>query len=196
MRRMASILSINLSPGGIPKLPTSSASVTADGLVGDGHDHAKHRVSEQAISLLDVELLEAAARDHDLDLEPGSLGENLTVSGLGVQRLGEGDRLRIETDDPDAAEVVLEITRVRPPCYVLDALSPDLKRTMWNRIGMYARVVVPGRIHAGAAVEIELATAPTTRPLLREPKEPGVDGRARADATLHAAGLLPIGGER
>ncbi len=193
---MATIVSINLSPGGIPKLPTSSASVTVDGLLGDGHDHAKHRVPEQAISLLDVELLEAAARDHGLDLEPGSLGENLTVRDLGVQRLGEGDRLRIETDDPDVVEVVLEVTRVRPPCYVLDALSPDLKRTMWNRIGMYARVVVPGTIRPGAAVEVELATGPTSRPLLREPKEPGVDGRARAEATLRAAGLLPIGGDR
>ena len=190
---MAAIVSINLSPGGIPKVPTASASVTVDGLLGDGHDHAKHRVSEQAISLLDVELLRAAAADHGLDLEPGSLGENLTVSGLGVQRLGEGDRLRVRNDDPGVPEVVLEITRVRPPCYVLDALSSDLKRTMWNRIGMYARVVVPGTIREGDAVEIELVDEPIARPLLRDPKEPGIDGRPRAEAVLRDARLLPIG---
>lgn len=193
---MAAIVSINLSPGGIPKLPVASASVTVDGLHGDGHDHAKHRVPEQAISLIDLELLDAAGTDHGLDLAPGSLGENLTVRGLGVQRLGEGDRLHIAGADRDPGGVVLEITRVRPPCYVLDALSPDLKRTMWNRIGMYARVVVPGTIREGDAVEIELVDEPIARPLLREPKAPGVDGRSRAETILDAAGLPPIGAER
>lgn len=191
---MASIVSINLSPGGIPKRPVTTAEVAIGGLVGDGHDHEKHRVPEQAISLLDLELLDIAASDHDLDLVPGSLGENLTVRGVGVQRLGAGDRLRIAAASPDDPDVVLEITRVRPPCYVLDALSPDLKRTMWNRIGMYARVVTPGVIASGAAITIDLGAV--ARPLTREPKSPGIDGRDRAETTLAAAGLAPIGGGR
>lgn len=191
---MATVVSINLSPGGIPKNPVEIASATISGLAGDGHDHEKHRVPEQAISLLDLELLEAAAADHDLDLGPGSLGENLTVRGVGVQRLGAGDRLRIEAATTGDPAVVLEITRVRPPCYVLDALSPDLKRTMWNRIGMYARVVTPGVIAAGAAITTELRA--DARPLTREPKSPGIDGRDRAESALAAAGLDAIGGSR
>lgn len=191
---MSVVVSINLSPGGIPKRPAPRAEVAVGGLVGDGHDHEKHRVPEQAISLLDLELLEVAAADHGLDLVPGSLGENLTVRGVGVQRLGAGDRLRIAAASPEAPDVVLEITRVRPPCYVLDVLSSDLKRTMWNRIGMYARVVTPGVIATGSQVTIELGAH--ARPLTREPKSPGIDGRDRAETTLAAAGLAPIGGSR
>jgi MOSC domain-containing protein YiiM len=88
--------------------------------------------------------------------------------------------------------VVLEITKVRPPCYVLDALSPELKRTMWNRIGMYAAVVVPGRIACGAAITIEPSGDPATRPLRREPKSPGIDGADRAVEVLRAAMLEPL----
>jgi len=190
MTDMARVVSINTSPGGIPKHPLPEVEIAVGGLVGDGHDHEKHRTPVQAVSLLDLELLRAAAADHDLDLVPGSLGENLTVEGVGVQRLGLGDRLRIA--GADGNDVVLEITKVRPPCYVLDALSPDLKRTMWNRIGMYAAVVVPGRITCGAPIGVELVGDPASRPLRREPKPPGIDGAGRAAAALGTAGLEPL----
>jgi len=187
MTDMARVVSINTSPGGIPKRPIAEVGIVTGGLLGDGHDHEKHRTPAQAVSLLDLELLRAAAADHDLDLVPGSLGENLTVEGVGVQRLGLGDRLRIA--GADGNDVVLEITKVRPPCYVLDALSPDLKRTMWNRIGMYAQVRTPGRIAAGATIRVELVGDPAWRPLQREPKPPGIDGADRAAEVLRDAGL-------
>ena len=187
---MARVVSINLSQGGIPKWPVPEVEVAIAGLVGDGHDHEKHRTPVQAVSLLDLELLHAATEDHGLDLVPGSLGENLTVEGLGVQRLGEGDRLRI--DAVDGRDVLLEITKVRPPCYVLDALSPDLKRTMWNRIGMYARVLVGGWIAETAGVRLELVGDPASRPLRRTPKSPGIDGGDRAAEVLRAVGLPMI----
>lgn len=186
---MARLVSINTSPGGIPKRPCAEIAVTTAGLAGDGHDHEKHRVPEQAISLLDLELLEAAARDHELDLRPGSLGENLTLAGVGVQRLGVGDRLLLGDGDD---RVTLEITRVRPPCYVLDALSPDLKRTMWNRIGMYAAVVRPGTLRPDDPIEVVLSGMSTDRPLSRTPKPPGIDGGGRAREVLAARGLPAI----
>jgi MOSC domain-containing protein YiiM len=189
---MARVVSINTSPGGIPKRAIAKVEIAVGGLVGDGHDHEKHRTPVQAVSLLDLELLRAAAADHDLDLVPGSLGENLTVEGVGVQRLGLGDRLRIAGTDGN--DVVLEITKVRPPCYVLDALSPDLKRTMWNRIGMYAQVLTPGRIACGAPIGVELVGDPASRPLRREPKAPGIDGADRAAHLLRLAGLEPVPG--
>ena len=180
---MARIESINVSPGGIPKVPLRRGEFVEAGLVGDGHDHEKHRTPLQAISLLDAELLEAVAAESGLDLQPGSFGENLTVRGVGVQRLGAGDRLRIGEDGP-----VLEITRVRPPCYVLDALSPDFKRTLWNRVGMYARVVRPGIASPGDPIHLELQTG-TDRPLIRTPKEGCVDGVDFARDVLRRHGL-------
>ncbi|MEE2971690.1 MAG: MOSC domain-containing protein [Planctomycetota bacterium] len=183
---MARIQSINVSPGGIPKVPLRRGEVVEAGVVGDGHDHEKHRTPLQAISLLDEELLDAVAEESGLDLRPGSLGENLTVRGVGVQRLGAGDRLGIGEDGP-----VLEITRVRPPCYVLDAWSPDFKRTLWNRIGMYARVIRPGSAEPGDPVHLDLR-ARTDRPLVRTPKEGCVDGVDFARDILRRHGLHPL----
>jgi hypothetical protein len=39
---MASIVSINVSPGGIPKRPVDAAKITDAGLAGDGNEHDKH----------------------------------------------------------------------------------------------------------------------------------------------------------
>jgi hypothetical protein len=36
------IVSVNISPGGIPKHPIDAGPVTTDGIAGDGHDHEKH----------------------------------------------------------------------------------------------------------------------------------------------------------
>ena len=184
---MSRIESINISPGGIPKLAVESIKVEEAGLVGDGHDHEKHRTPLQAISLLDAELLEALRDESGIPLVAGSLGENLTLRGVGVQRLGAGDRLRVGGD----TGVVLEITRVRPPCYVLDALSPDFKRLLWNRIGMYARVIRSGRMQTGDTVDMELL-ATEHRPLLREPKGGCIDGSSIATSILADHGMPPL----
>ncbi len=187
---MAVLVSINRSSGGIPKLPTLEGEIDATGVVGDGHDHEKHRVPEQAISLLDLELLESIERDFEHALAPGSLGENLTVSGVGVQRLGAGDRLLVGNEDP----VILEITRVRPPCYVLDAIDERFKRTLWNRIGMYARVIRGGVVRPNDPIDIETPND-VTRPLLRSPKPGCEDGRETARAVLAAHGLVDLPSE-
>ena len=181
---MSRIESINRSPGGIPKVPIEAIEVVEAGLVGDGHDHEKHRTPIQAISLLDAELLDALRVESGLPLVPGSLGENLTLRGVGVQRLGAGDRLHLGGE----SRVVLEITRVRPPCYVLDVLSPDFKRVLWNRIGMYARVIRGGELRAGDRVEMELLST-EDRPLLREPKGGCIDGAAIARSILADHGM-------
>lgn len=184
---MSSIESINISPGGIPKLAVESIRIVEAGLVGDGHDHEKHRTPLQAVSLLDAELTDALQQESGIPLMSGSLGENLTLRGVGVQRLGAGDRLHLG----DEAAVVLEITRVRPPCYVLDVLSSDFKRMLWNRIGMYARVIRGGRVRSGDRIEIELL-ATDGRPLLREPRGGCTDGASIARSILTDHGLPPL----
>ena len=184
---MSRIESINISPGGIPKRPVETIEIVETGLVGDGHDHEKHRTPLQAISLLDVELLEALRDESGVPLVAGSLGENLTLRGVGVQRLGAGDRLRLGDDEG----ILLEITRVRPPCYVLDELSPDFKRVLWNRIGMYARVIQGGRLRIGDPIRMELGIT-DPRPLLREPKGGCIDGASIATSILAVHGLPPL----
>lgn len=168
------VVSVNISPGGIPKIPHSVRMVTRAGLEGDGHNHEKHRSEHQAVSMLDLEILEAIkAEGHDL--VPGSLGENLTLSGAAIQMCSLGDRLKF----PSGLE--LELTKVRNPCYVLDEISMELKRTMWNRLGIYARVLVEGEVRQGDAFEL-FKDGPGPRPALREVPKGSHDGSAFAQA--------------
>ena len=141
------VLSINISKGGIPKLPVESVRITAVGLEGDGHNHAKHNTPMQAVCLQDVEKL-AELRSHGYDLSPGAGGENLTVKNLNVNNLPIGTVLAF------FGGVVLEISKVRKPCYVMDAIHPKLKEDALGQHGMYAKVIVEGILGRGETIAI------------------------------------------
>jgi MOSC domain-containing protein YiiM len=143
----ATIISVNISPGGIPKLPIDSGQVTMTGIAGDAHDHEKHNTPLQALCLIDAEDLDDLRRE-GFPVLPGTVGENLTITGLDVDRLGAGVRLRC------SGGVEMELTKRRKPCYVLDAISPELKQAIVDRCGMYARVVREGVIQPGETIEL------------------------------------------
>jgi len=144
---MGELLAVNISKGGIPKLPVDEASVTEAGLVGDGQDHAKHTKPSRALSLLDLEIIEQI-RDEGYAVYPGALGENLTVKGLYGKPLAVGARLAF------SGGVVIELAEARKPCFVLDAVDPKMKEITVGRLGWLARVVTPGRISPGESIEL------------------------------------------
>ena len=162
------IISVNTSPGGIPKLPRERLQVTTSGLEGDGHDHESHRSPTQAVCMIDVEILRSM-KDEGFDLEPGALGENLTLEGVRIQDCALGDLIRFSSG------LELEITKVRTPCYVLDSISPELKRILWNRSGMYGQVLVEGTVEAGDTLTIERAGT-GERPAVRKVPKGSIDG--------------------
>ncbi|MBI3608705.1 MAG: NTP transferase domain-containing protein [Nitrospirae bacterium] len=136
------IVSINTSPGGIPKHPVAEVFATVDGIVGDGRAHAKHLKPGRAVSLLDAEMIETI-RGEDYAVGPGVMGENLTTRGVDLLSLAPGTRLRL------AGGVEIELTEPRAPCFVLDAIHPDLKHAVRDRFGWMARVVTPGVLRVG-----------------------------------------------
>ncbi len=140
------VLSINISKGGIPKLPVDLIRVTSAGLEGDGHNHEKHRTPVQAVCLQDIEELNEL-REEGYPLEAGITGENLTMRNLRVNHLPIGTILRFSSG------VVMELTKVRKPCYVLDAIHPKLKEEIAGRCGLYAKVLQEGTLHIGDWVE-------------------------------------------
>jgi len=148
IRTSATIFSINVSGGGIPKTPVPSIKVLSGGLEGDAHDHEKHDSPSQAVSVLDVEVL-TDLRAEGFMVFPGATGENLTVAGLHVDSLTIGTRLRF------AGGVELELTKVRQPCYVLDAIHPQLKKAIVGRCGFLARVVTTGHLTCGETIGIQ-----------------------------------------
>jgi len=84
-------------------------------------------------------------------LEPGTFGENLTITGLESAAYSLGDRLR-------AGEVVLEVTGARIPCVTLAARMGDpafVKRFRFaERPGLYCRVIETGDVQAGDPVSV------------------------------------------
>jgi len=162
------VIAVNTSPGGIPKLPRERLMVSTAGLDGDGHDHESHRSPMQAVCMIDVEILESM-KDEGFELAPGALGENLTLSGVRVQDCALGDKLLFSSG------LEIEITKVRTPCYVLDSISPELKRIMWNRSGMYAKVLTEGTVAAGDTLTIDKCGG-DPRPALRDVPAGSIDG--------------------
>jgi len=92
-------------------------------------------------------------------LEPGTFGENLTVSDLESATVGIGDRLRV-------GEVLLEVTAPRIPCVTLAARMEDPRFVKTFRHaekpGVYCRVIEPGYI----AVDDPVALMPYDGPVV------------------------------
>lgn len=95
------------------------------------------------------------------DLPHGSLGENLTVSGVLEESLYVGDELLF----PDCT---LRVTQPRGPCYKLNAFmnDPTAVRTMAQSglCGFYLSVEAPGSVTAGQGFEVK--PGPRTTPLM------------------------------
>ncbi len=151
------IVAVNISGGGIPKLPVASAHVTRAGLAGDRHDHDKHNTPLQAVSILDAEDIDDL-RSEGFAVAPGATGENMTVRGLDVDALDLGDRLHL------SGGVRLELTKRRKPCYVLDAIDPELRNVIAGRCGFYAKVIEEGAVRPGETIAVSRNPDAARRP--------------------------------
>lgn len=139
---------------GIYKLPTDeSVQVTSEGLGGDVIcDTENHGGADQAIYVFGVPDYEWWAAQLGRELEPGTFGENLTISGLLSQDFSIGDFLYV-------GEVILQVTAPRIPCVTLAVRMDDpafVKRFRHGeRPGLYCRVLKEGSIRVGDEVRRE-----------------------------------------
>ena len=148
LRSPAEIVQINLSKGGVPKLPIGRAIVDELGIVGDKHRDGKHHGGpERALCLYALELIEAL-RSEGHPILPGGAGENITARGLDWSRLARGRKLLL-------GEVIAEFTDWATPCRNIAGCFQGglFKRTShelhpgWCRA--YARVLRGGVIAPG-----------------------------------------------
>ena len=138
---------LNVSSGGIPKLPVDSARVTRFGVEGDAQKNLKyHGGPNRAVCLYSTELY-AQLRDEGIDVANGAFGENFTTSGLDLNALEKGARLRV-------GECLIEITNVRVPCSTLKKWSPLLPKTIVGRSGWVAKVVEEALVRPGDAITV------------------------------------------
>ena len=143
----ATLIQLNVSNGGMPKLPLLGARVTQSGIDGDRQRNKKyHGGPNRAVCLFSEELY-AELRDAGIDLTPGAVGENFTTRGVDLKSLAAGDRLRV-------GSCLIELTDVRVPCRSLDQWHPKLLKTMIGRSGWVAKVVEEGFVTPGDAIMI------------------------------------------
>ena len=146
------VVAVCISGGGIPKHPQAYAEILFSGLKGDGHNHAKHHNPLQAVCLQDEENLKQL-RQEGFPLYYGTTGENLIVQNLYIQKLSIGTVLEFE------GGVILELTKERKPCYVLDAIDVRLKEVIVGRCGLYAQVLQEGIIRVGESIQLRTLLA-------------------------------------
>lgn len=141
-----SLLQLNVSPGGMPKLPIDGAFVSKDGVAGDWQKNRKyHGGPDRAICLYSHELYDWL-RTKGIDLASGAVGENFTTRGVDLNALQKGDRLKV-------GDVVVELTDVRVPCRNLNKWHPELLETIKGRSGWVAKVVTEGHVKPGDVIE-------------------------------------------
>ncbi len=125
------------------KLPRSEARLVANfGLEGDRHAGRPLR----QVSILNAETVNELAQ-RGMPVEPGVLGENITVEGVQVMQLADGSRLRI-------GDAELEITGDRPSCREMLEVHRDVLKAMTGRAGKMARVVTGGTVRPGDPIEL------------------------------------------
>jgi MOSC domain-containing protein YiiM len=170
---VATVLTVNsahVGPGvsaattGIDKRPIDGAVAVrapgpmhgglGSGLTGDTIGNAKvHGGDDQAVYAYAREDLDAWQSELERELTNGMFGENVTTSGIDVTGAVIGERWRIGSDG-----LLLEVTRPRVPCKTFAhrlGIAGWIKTfTHGGTPGAYLRVLEPGTLRSGDAIEI------------------------------------------
>jgi MOSC domain-containing protein YiiM len=132
---MATVSGLFTSPG--RKSGVSTAHDRLRAVEGHGFEGCAHaNPPKREVLFVSQEHLDA------LELQPGTIRENVTVAGDDVERWPIGQRVR-------AGEAVFEITMVCDPCERMEALRPGLRERLEGKRGMLARVVESGHVAVG-----------------------------------------------
>lgn len=147
---------------GLPKRAVPHLTITSEGVQGDFNRWRTEKAGgdpDQAVLLLNAEIL-ADLRAEAWPVEPGELGENLTVAGLPREALEPGATVHL-------GEVVLEVSKACDPCIVLYGLpyvgharGAAFLRTLQGRRGWFARVIRGGVVYPDTPVEVTAPTRP------------------------------------
>jgi MOSC domain-containing protein YiiM len=145
---MATLVSINVSKGGVPKLARPSCLVTASGLQGDRQRDLRHHGGpDRAVCLFSEDLI-ATLQAEGHPIGPGTIGENFTLKGVAWAEMIPGAKL-------DIGEVRVELTDYAPPC---NNIAGSFQRRYIGRVSqqanpgwsrLYARVLKEGTVRVG-----------------------------------------------
>ncbi len=149
---MGKIVSIVHKPAGIDprppdryaRVPLEVATVEAGrGIVAD----CKGGNSVRQLNIMSLETLEQL-RAAGFRTAPGEMGEQIVVSGMPIDRLAPGTRLRLGDG------VIIEAIQPRTGCARLRHIQGCTSADVAGRLGIMARVLTGGTIRIGEAVEL------------------------------------------
>lgn len=136
---------------GAPMRALAEATLAAGrGIEGDRYATGKGKYSEfpdvREVTLIEVETLEALARDEKIELLSYEHRRNLTTRGVPLNHL-VGRRFRV-------GNVVLEGGRLNVPCRYLELLTKKpVYQPLLNRSGLNCRIIEGGVIRVGDQIE-------------------------------------------
>ena len=152
--RTGTLVSVNISNGGVPKKSVNGAQVSRLGVHDDSHNDTEgHGGPERAVCVYALERIRELQREgHPIDI--GTAGENFTIEGINWELVVPGVRLRV------GKQVVLEVASYTSPCKTISASFIDGKFVRisqkvhpgWSRV--YTRVISEGEIRSGDEIEL------------------------------------------
>jgi MOSC domain-containing protein YiiM len=155
------IVQINVSNGGMPKLPVLEAEVHRLGIGNDRHAHPQfHGGPNKAVLIITEEGINEL-KSQGFPVYPGAMGENLTVRGLDRKMMRVGQVYQ-------AGTAILEITKMREPCDQLSVYGPGIQHAVydlqvrtsdpqsprWGLGGFYASVRQPGSVRPDDIIKL------------------------------------------
>jgi MOSC domain-containing protein YiiM len=154
--QLGRVLQVSVSRGGVPKWPIERAWVGRLGLEGDGHNEPEplHGGPDQAVCIYTIESIARVLADGH-DAFPGAYGENLTLQGIELRKLQDGDRLSI-----GEGGLLIEITAFANPCQTIAHyfegrhIARISAKTHPEDARRYARVLAEGPVAVGDRVEV------------------------------------------
>lgn len=153
MHWQGELLHIHIAPrGSAPMQALAEARLTAGvGLEGDryatglGTYSPRTHIDRQA-TLIEVETLEALARDRNIGLAPHEHRRNLTTRGVPLNHL-VGRYFRV-------GDCVLYGGRLNVPCLYLEGVTgKKVMKPLLNRSGLNCRIIVGGLARVGDRIE-------------------------------------------
>jgi len=140
-------------PTGIYKVPVEGRVATAGvNLVGDDQaDRRAHGGPERALYAYSAEDLDWWSEQIGSEVRPGSMGENLTTSGIDVTNALVGERWMV-------GSLLVQVTSPRVPCFKLGIRMGDgrfpQRFAEARRPGAYLRIVEHGDVGGGDEIVV------------------------------------------
>ena len=135
----------------VRKYPQEYVVLTEHGFAGDRHEgptRRSYRTGEQTfndrqITIVAKEVVDEIARELQIEIPAGGLGENILVEGLGdLSDLKGGELFEFE------GGVVLEVTGQNSPCKNINVYHKLVVKKIYGRRGVIATVRMSGIIYS------------------------------------------------